>query len=66
MANIDIKDLKTLNLDGNDLFAGLESFMVELSDDDQQFVLGGCPNHNDTQPTFTLPDYDECHNTNYY
>ena len=43
MANIDIKDLATLNLDGNDLFTDSESFIVELSDNsDRDLILGGC------------------------
>ena len=43
MATIDIKDLATLNLDGNDLFTDSESFMVELSDSsEQKLILGGC------------------------
>ena len=42
MATIDIKDLATLNLDGNDLFTDSESFMVELSDSsEQELILGG-------------------------
>ena len=42
MANIDIKDLATLNLDGNDLFTDSESFMIELSDSsDRDLILGG-------------------------
>ncbi len=40
MANIDIKDLATLNLDGNDLFTDPESFIIEL-DDDQEAIIGG-------------------------
>ena len=43
MANIDIKDISDLNLDGNDLFQDSESFITELSNDvEQDSIIGGC------------------------
>ena len=42
MANINIENISDLALSGNDLFEDSESFMTELSDDDEQTkILGG-------------------------
>ncbi len=42
MANINIENISDLDLNGNDLFEDSESFMTELSDDNEQGIMGGC------------------------
>ncbi|AOY80877.1 hypothetical protein BJP36_14110 [Moorena producens JHB] len=43
MANINIKDISALNLTGTELFNDSESFMTELSDENEQMgIKGGC------------------------
>ena len=39
MANINIENL---DLNGSDLFKDSESFITELSDDNEQAIIGGC------------------------
>ena len=41
MANINIENISVLNLNGNDLFEDLESFITELSDNDEQTAIKG-------------------------
>lgn len=42
MANIDIKNISELDLNGKSLFDDSESFITELSDDsDQESIMGG-------------------------
>jgi hypothetical protein len=41
MAEIKVKDLVTHNISGADLFDDSESFMVELSAEDEVNILGG-------------------------
>ncbi|MBD2214061.1 hypothetical protein H6G64_18180 [Calothrix sp. FACHB-156] len=41
MANIRVNDLLNLNLTGTDLFNDSESFLKELSEDDNQIFGGG-------------------------
>ena len=41
MANINIENISDLNLNGNDLFEDSESFIAELSDDNEQAIMGG-------------------------
>ncbi len=41
MANINIENISDLDLNGNDLFEDSESFMTELSDDNEQGIMGG-------------------------
>ena len=42
MANINIENISDLDLNGHDLFEDSESFMTELSDDNEQAIMGGC------------------------
>ena len=42
MANIDIKNISNLDINGNNLFEDSESFMTELSEDDKiEAIKGG-------------------------
>ncbi|BAY89417.1 MULTISPECIES: hypothetical protein [unclassified Tolypothrix] len=43
MANIKVHDLMNLNLTGADLFSDSESFMKELSGEDEQIFGGAIP-----------------------
>lgn len=43
MANIDIKNISDLDLNGNSLFEDSEGFMTELSEDNEiEAINGGC------------------------
>ena len=42
MANINIDNISDLDLNGNDLFKDSESFITELSDDNERDIIGGC------------------------
>jgi hypothetical protein len=42
MADIQLKDLFDRNFSGSDLFEDKETFMLELSDDNEQ-IVGGMP-----------------------
>ena len=45
MANINIKNISELNLNGNDLFEDSESFITELDNcNEKDLIIGGCPN----------------------
>ncbi|WP_019505173.1 hypothetical protein [Pleurocapsa sp. PCC 7319] len=42
MTNINIDNISDLDLNGNDLFEDSESFITELSDGNEQAIIGGC------------------------
>ena len=42
MADINIENISDLDLNGNDLFQDSESFIIDLDDDAESIVGGGC------------------------
>ncbi len=41
MPNINIENISDLDLNGNDLFEDSESFITEITDDNEQSIVGG-------------------------
>ncbi len=41
MSNINIRNISDLDINGNYLFEDSESFIIEITDDDEQSVTGG-------------------------
>ncbi len=63
MVNINIENISDLDLNGHGLFQDSESFIMELDDNEESIVFGGCMNNSDCYNTYYCGNTAACGKT---